>query len=199
MKKLIITLASIVTSLTVSATEQPFKLDDSIFIGIKGGYNLADDANYNHSDPDSWALGVYGGIQLSPFWSWDLGYQQHNQLEAPATNVDVETWLIESALRYSKPLNTDFSAYGRFGATYWQMDKRQKATLTSEKATGFSPLVELGVAYHVNQNTRLSFGYQYIDAIGKKETTGQYDSHTLFLNIDYTFKNKTVNTKSNQE
>jgi hypothetical protein len=70
------------------------------------------------------------------------------------------------------------------------MDKRQKAYLTSGKATVFSPLAELGVAYHANQNTRLSFGYQHINAIGNKGTTGQYDSHALFLNIDYSFKNK---------
>lgn len=195
MKKCIFTLASIVTSLTVSATEQPFKLNDSIFVGMKGGYNLANDTNYNHSSPDSWVLGVYGGVQFSPFWSWELGYQKPSPLKASATQVEVETWLIESALRYDKPLNTDFSAYGRFGAAYWQMDKQQITPLTSEKATGFSPLAELGLAYHINQNTRLSVGYQYIDAIGNKETTGQYDSHSLFLSFDYAFKNKAADKK----
>lgn len=185
MKKLIITLASIVTS-CMTIAEETFQFDDPIYIGIKGGYQLADDDTYNYRSPNGFAFGLYGGIHFSPFWSGDIGYQKMSPLKASSTNVEVETWLIESALRYSWPLTTNFSIYGRLGVAYWKVDKLQKTLFSGEKATGFSPLTEMGISYAISHKVKISTNYQYINAIGKKETTGQYNSHTIFLNIGYT-------------
>ncbi|MGC9424038.1 OmpA family protein [Vibrio sp.] len=155
------------------------------FIGAKAGYQWGLDDNYDHSNPRSGLWGVYGGLQFSPAWSWDLGYQQHNKLKATATGVEVKTWLIESALRYDWYLQDNLSVYGRLGIGYWEMDKMQ-SSLDKLDASGVSPLGEVGVSYHLSPNVRLSGGYQYINRIGKSDT-GRYDSHGLLVGLSYAF------------
>jgi OOP family OmpA-OmpF porin len=155
------------------------------FIGVKGGYQWADDSNYDHSDPNGIIVGVMGGIQFSRNWRWDVGYQYHEMLEAKAASIDVKTWLLESGLRYDWYVQDDLSVYGRLGVSYWDIDKsRPSASMLS--ATGWSPMGELGVSYDLRPNMRLSAGYQYIDAIGDSET-GQYDSHALMVGLSYAF------------
>ena len=88
----------------LSATEPP-----PIFVGVKGGYQWALDDTYNHSNPEGTILGLYSGLQFTPSWSWDLGYQYHDELKADATSVNVKTWLIESALRYDWYLQDNLS------------------------------------------------------------------------------------------
>ncbi len=179
MKKIVL-LTSLFSIPVLAATESP-----QVFVGAKGGYQWALDENYIHSNPEGTLLGLYGGLQFSPSWSWDLGYQYHDELKAEATSVNVKTWLIETALRYDWYLQDNLSLYGRFGAAYWDMEKTQ---LSSNKiyATGISPLGEVGINYHFNPNVRLSTGYQYIDSIGKSNT-GEYDSHGLLVSLTYTF------------
>ncbi|EJE4199723.1 TPA: OmpA family protein [Vibrio cholerae] len=183
MKKIIL-LTSLLSIPVLAATESP-----QIFVGVKGGYQWALDENYNHSNPESAILGLYGGLQFTPSWSWDLGYQYHDELKADATSVNVKTWLIESALRYDWYLRDNLSLYGRLGAAYWDMEKTKLSSSKSD-ATGFSPLGEIGINYHFNPNVRLSMGYQYIDSIGKSNT-GKYDSHGLLVSLTYTFGNTT--------
>jgi len=144
--------------------------------------------NYHHSNPESTILGLYSGLQFTPSWSWDLGYQYH-ELKADATSIDVKAWLIESAVRYDWYLKDNLSLYGRLGATYWDMEKTQLSSNKSD-ATGFSPLGEVGVNYHFNPNVRLSTGYQYIGGIGRSNT-GKYDSHGLLVSLTYTFGSTT--------
>ncbi|ELP5902955.1 OmpA family protein [Vibrio vulnificus] len=155
------------------------------FIGAKGGYQWAIDNNYNHSEPESAILGIYSGLQFSPSWSWDAGYQYHNELKADVTSVNVKTWLIESALRYDWYLQDNLSIFGRLGAAYWDMEKTQLSSNKSD-AAGFSPIGEVGINYHFNPNVRLSTSYQHIDSIGKSNT-GKYDSHGVLASLTYTF------------
>jgi OOP family OmpA-OmpF porin len=164
----------------LAATESP-----QFFVGVKGGYQWALDDNYHHSNPEGTILGLYSGLQFTPSWSWDLGYQYHDELKVDATSVNVKTWLIESALRYNWYLQDNLSLYGRLGAAYWDMEKLQLSSNKSD-ATGFSPLGEVGVNYNFNPNVRLSAGYQYIDSIGKSNT-GKYDSQGVLVSLTYTF------------
>lgn len=167
-----------------SAVSEP-----QFFIGAKGGYQWADDDTYHHSAPNGSIFGGYGGLQLAPSWSWDLGYQYHDDLKADATSINVKTWLIESALRYDWYLQNDLSLYGRLGAAYWDMEKA-KPTPGKLDATGISPLGEVGVSYKVTPSLSLSAGYQYIDSIGKSHT-GKYDSHAALMSVAYTFSRST--------
>lgn len=165
-----------------SAVDEP-----QFFIGAKGGYQFAQDDTYKHSDPNGTIWGVYSGLQFSPAWSWDVGYQYHDDLNAKAdvTSINVKTWLIESSLRYDWYIEDNLSLYGRLGAVYWDMEKTHLSPVRLE-ANGFSPLGEIGVNYHFNSNLRLSVGYQYIDSIGKSNT-GKYDSHGFLIGLTYTF------------
>lgn len=117
MKKITL-LASLLSIPVLAETEPP-----QFFIGAKGGYQWASDDTYNHSEPSGSIWGVYGGVHLSSVWSWDMGYQYHDELKADATSVNVKTWLIESALRYDWYLQDNLSLYGRLGVAYWDMEK----------------------------------------------------------------------------
>ena len=156
-----------------------------VFFGVKGGYQLAIDYTYDYSNPKGAILGIYSGLQFTPSWRWDVGYQYHDELKADVTSFNVKTWLIESALRYDWYLQDNLSLYGRLGAAYWDMEKTQNS-LTYSDATGFSPLGEVGVNYKFNPNVRLSTGYQYIHRMGKSNT-GQYDSSGLLVSLAYSF------------
>jgi OOP family OmpA-OmpF porin len=176
----IILLTSLLSIPVLASAESP-----QFFVGAKGGYQLAQDDNYHHSDPSGTIWGIYSGVQFTPSWSWDLGYQYHDELKAGATSVNVKTWLIESALRYDWYLQDNLSLYGRLGAAYWDMEKAQPS-LDNLDATGFSPLGEVGVSYNIIPSLSLSLGYQYIDSIGKSNT-GKYDSHAAMISLAYTF------------
>ncbi|WP_172380715.1 OmpA family protein [Vibrio sp. Vb339] len=180
----IILLVSLFSIPALAATGSP-----QVFIGVKGGYQWALDDSYNHSNPEGTILGLYSGLQFTPSWSWDIGYQHHDELKAGVTSVNVKSWLIESALRYDWYLQDNLSLYGRLGTAYWDMEKTQFSSNNSE-ATGFSPLGEVGINYNFTPNVQLSTGYQYIDSIGKSNT-GKYDSSGLLLSLTYTFDSTT--------
>lgn len=162
------------------------------FVGAKAGYQWADDDEYRHSDPDGIIGGVFGGVRFTPSWSWDLGYQYHDNLYAKATNIEVDTWLLESAVRYDWYFHEALSVYGRLGLAYWDLDKTTPSS-ESVSSDGFSPLGEVGINYDVGQNVRLSAGYQYINSIGDSKT-GEYDSHALMLVLSYVFASSSNNT-----
>ena len=172
-----------VVSLLSFTAEAAESVDVQPFIGLKGGWQLADDNTYQHTDPDNYIFGLYGGFQLTPSWSWDIGYQYQGKLKADATNVSVKTDMIESAIRYDWSFTDNMSLYGRLGMAYWDMDKTQKLTVSDK---GLSPLGELGVNYQLTPNVFLNAGYQYINKIGS-ETTGEYNSHSLLVGVSYRF------------
>lgn len=155
------------------------------FFGVKGGYQLAHDTEYNHTDPMGFIGGIYGGMQFLPLWSWDLGYQYHEKLDAKATHIDVDTSLIESALRYDWLFQEHLSLYGRLGVAYWMMKKNNEDN-TNLDARGFSPLVELGITYRQSNNIHFFTGYQYVSSLGDGEL-GEYDSHAIVMGITYYF------------
>ncbi|HAS8622956.1 TPA: OmpA family protein [Vibrio vulnificus] len=155
------------------------------FVGTKVGYQWASDNLYQTSDPNGPLMGIYGGLQFSPNWRWDLGYRYDDKLTAHSTSINVTTWLIESALQYDWFLHDHFSLYGRFGAAYWNMEKAQ-GNWDTVNTVGVSALGEVGIAYQPISNVRLSAGFQYVDSIGDVNT-GKYDSHGFLLGLTYTF------------
>ncbi|HDI3294082.1 TPA: OmpA family protein [Vibrio cholerae] len=182
MKKIILLTSLLSIPALTSAESTQF------FVGAKGGYQWAQDDNYNYSDPSVAIWGIYSGVQFTPSWSWDVGYQYHDDLRADVTSVNVKTWLIESALRYDWYLQDNLSLYGRLGVAYWDMEKMQPS-LDKLNATDFSPLSEVGARYNFTPSLSLSAGYQYIDNIGKSNT-GKYDSHAALISLAYTFGRK---------
>ncbi|MEC7307320.1 OmpA family protein [Vibrio crassostreae] len=179
--KIIISLVCLFSVPALSATEEL----PQVFVGVKGGRQWGLDASYNYSNPEGAILGLYGGLQFTPSWGWDLGYQYHDELKVDVGSVHVKTWLIESTLRYDWYLQDNLSLYGRLGAAYWDMGKSQLSSYKSN-ATGFSPLGEVGASYHFNPNVRLSTGYQLIGSIGKSNM-GKYDSCGLLVSLTYMF------------
>ncbi|WP_028779999.1 OmpA family protein [Shewanella sp. 38A_GOM-205m] len=155
------------------------------FVGLKAGYQLASDDAYNHSEPKGGIFGLYGGIKFSKAWSWDLGYQYHDDLEAKVTSINVKTWLAESAIRYDWYIRDNLSFYGRLGVAYWDIEKTVQYSEYIDD-TGFSPIGEIGLNYRATPNIRMSIGYKYVDGIGSS-STGKYDSHALLLGVDYVF------------
>ncbi|MEH0689400.1 outer membrane beta-barrel protein [Vibrio cholerae] len=153
-------------------------------LSIKTGYQFADDDAYQYIDPRSAVFGISAGLKFNPQWSVDLGYQYQNDLYAKKTQVNVKTWLIESALRYDYHVSDVASLYTRLGVGYWDMEKT--ASGTSVSATGLSPLGEFGLAYQVNRSVEIAASYQYVYEIGNIHT-GEYNSHMALLSATYIF------------
>ncbi len=174
-------LLCILSTPALAAIEYP-----QLHVGVKGGYQWGQDELYNYSAPESGLFGIYGGLNLSPTWRWDVGYQYHDVLNANTTAIDVDVWLIESAFRYDWQIQEHFSLYGRAGFAYWNMEKTVAATADTLNTTGYSPLLEVGLSYALASNVHLSAGYQYIDKIGSANT-GQFDSQAVTVGISYTF------------
>lgn len=183
MRKILL-LTSILGAPTWAAIESP-----NVFIGAKRGYQWAQDDSHKYSNPTGTIFSVYSGLTFSSAWSWDVGYQYHDDLKVDDTSVNVKTWLVESALRYDWYLQDNLSLYGRLGAAYWDMEKTQPS-LDNLNATGFSPLGEVGVNYSFAPKFRLSAGYQYIESIGQSNT-GKYDSHAFLIGLTYTLGDTT--------
>ena len=173
------------------------------YVGVKGGYQFsADDATYGGDDPDGAVLGFYGGVTLPYNLSWELGYQWHDTLSSDGHgvnnlySVDVDTTLIETALRYNWLMDEDahetFGLYGRLGFVYWDMDvdTNNNGSRLDYSDDGFAPLGELGVQYFFTPNLSLNMGYQYIYGIGDDKEShenrgGEYDSHSIMAGLTY--------------
>ncbi|NOE11889.1 OmpA family protein [Vibrio cholerae] len=173
------------SSYGLHAEQENLLLLPSLFVGIQGGYQWGIDDAYESSAPNAMLYGLYAGTQFMPSWQWGVGYQYHDKLQAEATDIDVKTWLLETAVRYDWYLADDWSLYGRAGLAYWNMAKMSPAADTIN-VKGFSPLGEVGMSYMLNRHFQVSLGYQYIDKIGKS-STGYYDSHSALFNFHYYF------------
>lgn len=159
----------------------------SPFLGVKAGYQTARNIHF-HNDDEGYVAGVFGGLQLSDNWSWDLGYQHHDELNVDSASVDIKTWLLETAMRYDWRWSDSFGMYGRLGLARWDMTKDVAGAERSEN--GWIPLTEVGLAYRMTPSWQLSMGYQYLHDIGKgKDMTniGEYDSHAVMLSLAYLF------------
>ncbi|MEZ9597138.1 outer membrane beta-barrel protein, partial [Shewanella sp. 10N.261.52.F9] len=93
------------------------------FVGIKGGYQYAEDKNYQHSNPENYILGINAGVQFGDNWAWDIGFQDHDDLVASATDVNVSTYIVDTGLRYDWRLTDKIGLYGRMGVAYWNATK----------------------------------------------------------------------------
>lgn len=156
------------------------------FVGVKAGMQWANDDSYLGGTPHSGVAGIYGGLQFTPNWSWDIGYQYLDTLEADKTRVNLTTSLIETAVRYDWYLQQDISLYGRAGIGFWDLEKEQGVVSSHEQ--GVSPLYEVGANIDLSEQWRINAGYQGIIGIGNS-TTGQFDSHAAILGVSYRFGN----------
>lgn len=177
----------LLTSLPLTAfceTQAPSELLLTPFIGAKWGVQLADDDTYHGDAPYGALGGVYGGIQLTPEWRIDVGYQYSDDLFAEDTNVNINTTMVDAGLRYDWYIDEGVSLYGRIGFGFW--DTTKETTLTTLDDQGIAPLYEVGMAAHINSDWRLNLGYQGVTGIGNQDI-GEYDSHAIVAGVSYYF------------
>ncbi len=180
----LIILPSLFLTAHAAADKEP-PIYPQAMVGLKGGFQIGTDQHYPDDNPTGAVVGAFGGLRFSKAWRWELGYQYHDALAADFTGVEIQTRLVESAVRYDAYWRDNVSFYGRLGAAYWEMEKQSRG-VEALTASAFSPLSEVGASYHLTPQLQLSAGYQYIDAIGQFHT-GKYDSHTFLLGLSYTF------------
>ncbi|MDN3702558.1 OmpA family protein [Vibrio artabrorum] len=154
-------------------------------LGVQSGYQISKDQAYSYTDPKGAIVGIYGGLYFFDAWEMNIGYQYHGNLDASGTSVQVKTQLLRSTLGYNWPLWENIDIYGKIGLSYWLLDKSRQSYFIVNK-DGFSPLGEVGFQYNLNSQVKIGLGYQYIDGIGDA-TIGEYDSHSLLLNLSYRF------------
>ncbi len=195
---IVLLLSTSISAPSLAQTGQP--PSEGWFIGAKTGNQLAHDENSHHT-PDSVAFGVYSGYQFSPSLAWDIGLQYQNDMTV--NDINVNTSLIESAVRYDHALDEHWFLYGRLGLAYWDMDKISDLNGKQSK-TGLSPLVEAGLMYQFDGPWSVYTGYQYVNAIGDEGAIGAYDSHSILFGLMYQFgrdrqAQESLNTQSHDE
>lgn len=198
MKKNAITIVFLLsTSISASSLAQTGQPpSEGWFLGAKTGNQLAHDEDSHHT-PDSVAFGVYSGYQFSPSLAWDVGLQYQNDMTV--NDINVNTSLIESAVRYDYALDEHWFLYGRLGLAYWDMDKISDINGKQSK-TGLSPLFETGLMYQFDGPWSVYTGYQYVNAIGDDGAIGAYDSHSILFGLMYQFgRNRQVQESLNTQ
>jgi OOP family OmpA-OmpF porin len=179
-KKVVMVCGSLVFFNVAIASEIP-----DFSLGVQSGYQIAKDQAYGYTDPKSVIVGIDGGLHFLDAWEINLGYQYHGNLDASGTSVQVKTQLLRATLGYNWPLWQNVDIYGKLGLSYWFLDKSRKSYFIANKS-GVSPLGEVGFQYSLSSQVKIGLGYQYIDGIGDA-TIGEYDSHSLLLNLSYRF------------
>lgn len=154
-------------------------------LGVQSGYQIAKDQTYGYTAPKSAIVGIDGGLHFSDAWEINVGYQYHGNLDASGTSVQVKTQLLRATLGNNWPLWQNIDIYGKLGLSYWSLDKSRQSYFIANKS-GVSPLGEVGFQYSLSSQVKIGLGYQYIDGIGDA-TIGEYDSHSLLLNLSYRF------------
>lgn len=155
------------------------------FVGLEGGYQIGLDSKYSGGDPTSGLFGVNTGVEITDDWSWDIGYQYHDNMDASKTSINVKTWLIDSAIRYNVISKENWDVFGKLGAAYWHIEKSNELNEVQD-GYGFSPLVELGLEYSLTKKLGLQVSSQYIYGIGDSKT-GQYDNLAVIFGMKYEF------------
>lgn len=149
----------------------------SPILGVKAGYQAVTYQDRDLTRSGGGVVGAYTGLQLSPRWRWELGYQLHNRIDVDGGSAEVRALLYEASVRYDWYFQRDMSVYGRLGLTAWDVDLSGSA-LSEGSNEGLSPLGEAGFQYRVNRSAGFHLGYQYIDAIGRGGAA-RYDSFAL--------------------
>ena len=137
-------------------------------------------------DYTSPVLGVATGLQLTPSWSADVGYQSLGKGEGgKSDSISATASLITLGVRYDLELNNRFSIYSRLGAAYFDVEKKELNN-PAKDASGPAPMGEVGVKYQFNDNLSFDAGYQLVLGIGD-DVTKEYDSNALMLGVRYQF------------
>lgn len=177
------------SSTSLYAKEKPVYDYPTPFVGIKGGYQwglngISD--HYQYSKPGSGLIGVFGGLKLTPEWSWDIGYQSNGDLTMDDAGKKIETSFIETAIRYDWYMQDNVSLYGRLGVAYWDIEKTAAGEAKMDE-NGFSPIGEVGVNYDATPNLSFNVGYQHVNELGATRIGGDYNSHGVVAGVLYKF------------
>lgn len=131
---------------------------NQLFLGADIGQTFTS----NGSAPD---FGVSGGYRLSRYADIDLNYKSIPHYEMTVVSGSVLG-------RYK--LSSRFNLLGRIGAAYWN-----ESPLGTQNATGWNPLVGLGVSYRVNRHISARLQYQMILHSGSGQLGGSLDTVSL--------------------
>ncbi|WP_186171986.1 OmpA family protein [Vibrio chagasii] len=176
------------TALMSSATAYAQLNQSDVFVGLQSGYNFADEVKDVDEMKDSWLLGIYGGYQWNKNLSVDLGYQHWDTFDANNNASDIETSIIQSGVRYDWVFLEQWSAFGKIGAAYWNLDNKSNQSGRKQSDSGVSPMGELGLAYNISRHWQVNTSYQYVHEVGDNSPSiGLFNNHSALLGLKYRF------------
>ncbi|MEX0730504.1 MAG: outer membrane beta-barrel protein [Aquisalimonadaceae bacterium] len=149
--------------------------------GLAGGYQSDEfgDRDRRYSDEQGpWR--VSGGVQLSPFVSLELGYQNFGRPTDSQAMMDTTGWSLSGML--SLPLDSGIAPYARLGQVFWGSD-RSVGNLSEAPAGpdgGRDLYYGLGLRYGLAEQLNLHFEYE---RISQDET--DFDMGSMNLRLSF--------------
>jgi OOP family OmpA-OmpF porin len=137
---------------------------------------------------------VFGGYQINPMWSTELGYTRFGNTVAnnPAStftnsvnHINIRTYAIDLVAKASLPVTDAVSVYGKAGAAYLNQSGRGYSSATVFGVTSTSantiksdavyPTIGAGVSYHINSNVTSDISWSHIQKVGNSRRLGNTD------------------------
>lgn len=162
----------------------------SFYIGSKAGFSHFKDACVESSNCDNKSISysVYSGYQFTDNFSLELELLSLGSIKS--SSAFAESIGAVSSFKVSYPVGGFFDLYGKLGAGYLNVTKNHIDIDDIDLITA--------VGFEVPINNHLSFlgEYQYLDGIGKSNSTGQADVNNFQIGLTYRFPSNDASFKS---
>ncbi len=158
MKKLIVALLA--TTAAISAAQAQTTTQPRAYVGV--GVASADHEDSRGLDSDGWKASgkLFGGYEFDQTWAAEVGYTDFRKADvSSATNRgDTKGYGYYVAAKATKPINDQFSVYGKLGVQHSQRELR--TTLVNLKDDDTGAYGALGVQYNLNPQVALTAEYE---------------------------------------
>lgn len=159
MNKLIVALLASFAAIS-AAQAQTTDTQPRAYVGV--GVATADHEDFGGLDSDGYKASgkVFGGYEFNQTWGAEVGYTDFRKSNvSSATNGgDTKGYGYYVAAKASKPINDQFSVYGKLGIEHSQRELRTSLVNLKDDDTGAYGAV--GLQYNINQNVALTAEYE---------------------------------------
>jgi opacity protein-like surface antigen len=167
-------LAALIATVAMGAAQaQSFDASKG-YVGIAG-------VSAKNETVDGWRFGekVFAGYDFTQNWGAEAGYSRFDNASRGTLNTNAYQSYI--AAKYTMPLNDQFSAYAKLGAS--RAVRKASDIGVSYREADTSGYGALGVKYKLDQNLSLNFEYE---RNGKQKEVGP-KADSLALGLAYGF------------
>lgn len=165
-------------------------------------YSNSDNSRISNSSTNKDQLGAsaFVGYQANQYFGFVLGYDWLGYIayKSSVTNSFFKAQGISLSTKLSYPLTNNLDIYTNIGGIVCHTDLKSASNSKhtghrSDKYTGISPLVSIGLEYSWTKNWVTSLDYQWISNINITDSIRTHpDSNLLSIGLSYRFGQNTI-------